>query len=190
MTEPLVTAATFSSSVEAEVARNVLEDAGIPAFLADTEVTAVLGLPGPALGTVKLLVAEADLERAREILDHPAELDPEDYDDYGLERRRGRGGRPAVSVGDEEEVESPADAWARRAWRSAVIGLLICPGVIHCYSAWALMQIDPEQGGLSPAGKKAQNIAFLINCVVFGALLLVLGSFFLGLLSRGGGPLR
>ena len=63
--ETLVTVDGFPVAAEAEIAKAQLEDAGIPAFLADAHTAEVwVG----AIGQVRIQVPRAQVERAREIL--------------------------------------------------------------------------------------------------------------------------
>jgi len=80
MPDKLVTLATFGKSYEAELARNRLEAEGIAVHLSDETISALWGLGDP-FGTVKLQVAEADLDRAGNILDSVGE--PRGTDDAG-----------------------------------------------------------------------------------------------------------
>lgn len=64
----VVVVATFSMPLEAEMARGQLEAEGIPARVADEDTVTLFNLGG-AFGTVKLMVSEEHLERARAILD-------------------------------------------------------------------------------------------------------------------------
>ena len=61
--------AAYSTPIEADIARNRLEAAGIEAFLGDDQTVGWLWHLGTALHGVKLLVAEPDLSRAAEILE-------------------------------------------------------------------------------------------------------------------------
>jgi hypothetical protein len=67
MTDEPVTAATFSNSLEANLAKSQLEEAGIRAFVTGDQIESTWHLGG-ALGEVKLLVAERDLDEAERIL--------------------------------------------------------------------------------------------------------------------------
>lgn len=69
MPEKLVTLTTFSSPVEAQMAKNLLEAHGIVAYLADEETVGMYWLLGNAIGGVKLQVADSDLERAADTLE-------------------------------------------------------------------------------------------------------------------------
>ena len=176
MSEPLVTVATFPNPVEAQIARNALADEGIAAYLADAETVGMLWHVGTALGGVKVQVAEADLERARRVLEAPAERADRAVSDYDLEdepRPRARGRAPAGADDEDEAPESARDVTAGRAWRSAVIGLLLCPPLLHIYSAWLLLQIPWEKGPLSAAGRRRLLGALALDGLVFGAVVLV-----------------
>jgi len=69
MAENLKTLATFTTPIEADIVRNRLEAAGVQAFLGDEQSIGWLWHLGTALHGVKVLVAEADLPRALEILE-------------------------------------------------------------------------------------------------------------------------
>ena len=71
----LVTIATFSEPLEANILRGKLEAAGIPAFVADAETVQANWLFSLAIGGVKLRVRAEHVEQAREILDLEAETD-------------------------------------------------------------------------------------------------------------------
>src|SRR5436190_23408040 len=127
MNEPLTTVATFSTPVEAELARNRLEEKGIAAVVVDAEAVGMLWHMGNAFGGVKVQVAESDADRARAVLASRSGRAAFAADDYGVEGRAGRRRHSPVAVEDEDEeepVEAASDALAARAWRSAVIGLL------------------------------------------------------------------
>ncbi len=62
----LVTVATFSTPMEATLAKQFLESEGIEAFLADEAMALQLSL---AIGGVKLQVPETDVDRARQLLE-------------------------------------------------------------------------------------------------------------------------
>jgi len=125
MSEDLKTVASFSTPIEAEMARNRLETEGIRAFIADDNTVGWLWHFGTALQGVKVLVAQSDLTRAAELLVVPrgrqAETDGrqagvEDapfFDESGLDAtappRRMEPGRtwtcPKCSVGVDLEMD-------------------------------------------------------------------------------------
>jgi Putative prokaryotic signal transducing protein len=73
MADELVTVATFEFLPLAEAARAQLIAEGIPAFLSDAETVYMAWWLGNALGYIKLLVPEAQAQRARGILDEAQE---------------------------------------------------------------------------------------------------------------------
>jgi len=73
MSDDLKTVASFATPIEADIARNHLEAAGIQAFLADDQTVGWLWHLGTALQGVKVLVAESDLARAIETLQQSEE---------------------------------------------------------------------------------------------------------------------
>jgi rubrerythrin len=68
MNDNLITIATFPYVAEAEACRMHLDDAGIPAFVADAEVVTMDWLLGNAIGYVKLQVPQSRAEEAAAIM--------------------------------------------------------------------------------------------------------------------------
>jgi hypothetical protein len=68
VTDKLKTVAVFATPTEADLAKNCLAAAGLQAFLADELTVGWLWHLGTALGGIKLMVAESDLPRARQLL--------------------------------------------------------------------------------------------------------------------------
>jgi hypothetical protein len=67
-TERTVTIGIYNSGVEAEMARNHLEAAGIPALVVGEDAALVDWLIRDSLGGIRLLVFEQDQDQARAIL--------------------------------------------------------------------------------------------------------------------------
>ncbi len=146
------------------MARNALEAAGIPAIL-DGEVAATwLWHLGTALGGVKLLVSEGDAGEARAILQHrhaddipmppPAEADSLEAAQREPER--------------EEEVAGPSPIVAR-AWRAAIIGVLLLPPILNLYSMWLLVRHQLLFGKKTRPGEWRTFAAFAVNATVLSA---------------------
>lgn len=70
MTNRLKKLRTYATEFEAHEAKNVLVASGIKAFVENASSVTALSYIGPAIGGVKLMVEEADMERATEILDN------------------------------------------------------------------------------------------------------------------------
>lgn len=74
----LTLVARYTSIGEAEAARSVLEATGIETFIDNENIVAIDWLMSNAVGSIKVLVREEELERAREILaELPAALPAE-----------------------------------------------------------------------------------------------------------------
>jgi hypothetical protein len=82
MPNDLITIATYGSPEEAEVARNALQAEGLQAFLDGVATVGNFWHMGNAVGGVRLLIAEADAERALSVLRTP-EDDTSARDDLG-----------------------------------------------------------------------------------------------------------
>lgn len=64
----LVAVSVFQSDVEAGIARDVLEDAGIESMIRSDDIGGMY----PGIAGVELLVRAEDLEKAREALQEPS----------------------------------------------------------------------------------------------------------------------
>lgn len=64
----LVTVATFPDVAEAQLAKERLESEGVRAFVIDAQTAGVLPFLTPVSGGVRVQVASADEQRAREVL--------------------------------------------------------------------------------------------------------------------------
>ncbi len=73
MKEKLVTAAKFDNSFDADIAKQILENAGIKCVISGENFANVYPVPG--LAKVELLVLEKDKEKAIEILDENSDRD-------------------------------------------------------------------------------------------------------------------
>lgn len=72
-----MTVKSFRTPIEAHLARSVLENEGIEAFVRDEYSIGLRPYLSPSMGGVRLDVPEEDLERARALLDvPPAAADP------------------------------------------------------------------------------------------------------------------
>jgi hypothetical protein len=170
----LTTVATFDLAAKAEVARNVLEDAGIQAVIADSEIVAMDWLISNAVGGIKVQVREEDAERAAAVLDEQlgsgAGLAAEGLDEEELARQALAAGKP------EEDVEPPADVseeveelpapaeeppseapgedregYARRLFLAAVFSIIFPP--LWFYALYLLLNAAFGPGPLSDRGR-------------------------------------
>ena len=66
--EKLVNICTYSTQVEAFIARDLLENAGIPCMLANETFSSIYPIGHTSLGGIQLLVFESDEEQALKLL--------------------------------------------------------------------------------------------------------------------------
>jgi hypothetical protein len=199
MSEKLITIATFANPVEANLAKNRLETAGIRAFLADEETVDMAWQLTGAVGGIKLQIPEGDEEVALSLLEKPMEA---------VERRAT--GRPrrktrkviklttAITVDgprmvteraeeleedeepvfgddeDDEEEEEPSeiDQVAERAWRGALLGILFFP--IQLYVFGLLIHVIFARERPSPRLWWKVGVAAVVNLSVLAFLFLFL----------------
>jgi hypothetical protein len=204
MSDQLVNLATFYDPIEARLAKNYLEGAGIPVLLS-CETTALWGMPG--IVTVQLQVTQDNLERAAMLLEsvkNEESVPEEDDSTEIMEQKRMRSpvaetaiqlppSRPVhaedwtqaeAPANPEEEAEDrldrsialTADALAARAFRASIWGLCVLPFFLHLYSVYLLLQLSHLPDELSPKGKRQARIAMAINGIVlsFAAFVVLL----------------
>ena len=145
----------FATLGEARVAAGLLESAGIEAFVPDEVTTNVAPHLSNALGGYRLQVPREDVERARAALAEDVE------DDH--ERSRHRETRDP-----DDPRPGPREEAALRAWRAAIIGLLLLPPLLHLFSLMQLGAALAMPGTLSSRAKTRAIAAFAIDCIAIG----------------------
>jgi hypothetical protein len=227
MSDRLVTLAKFPSVIEAALARNVLQEGGIPAQL--TQDAANWMLSG-MFESVKLMVRESDVERADALLDEalaapldvedelPATEDQEPFSDFAenlpdwspaleapawkcaacgvrveeTDRRCWSCGttrtgepNPYFVRGDSTLAPPPREATDEtkrisehvanvvdRAWRAALVGILLLPPLPQFYSAWLLLSVAGEASDLPHPYNRKYYLTLAINLVVSAVAIL------------------
>jgi hypothetical protein len=139
-------------------------------------------------GTIQLEVPQEQLAQAQEILrKHSDEranerLHTED-DESDPEREEGG---PIIQREDEELAEEETErlspeAVAARAWRAAVLGLFLCPPILHLYSLFVLADLTTLRGTLTPTGKRKMYLALFLDVgIISVATCDVLGLYLFG----------
>jgi hypothetical protein len=200
MDEKLVTIATFGNTVEANLAKNRLETAGIRAFLADADTADMAWQLTSAIGGIKLQIPEGDEQVALALLEKPQEA---------MSRRASGSPRckkrkvivltaitkdglriPAETAEeldeeeedfpeedeDEEEADVPEiDQVAERAWRGSLLGILFFP--IEFYVLGLLLHIYFGREKPSPALHWKVVAATGINLLVLGTWFVFMSTF-------------
>lgn len=181
----LVTVATFDMLHKAELAKAALEDAGIRAEVNDAEVVSMDWLLLNAVGGVKVQVAEADAERALQViepftrpgvfqqpvsdeeLERQALAEPTEDEVRAMQAAQGGG-----SDSGADDPRSERDNLASRAMWWMVGGLF-------CTPAWAvgvyyLLTASFRSGPLSANGRINLRVAGVIAFVTTLIILLVM----------------
>ncbi len=169
MSTELVTIAVAQDSVEANVVRNYLLDAGIEAFLVDDEAVSMNWVLANAYGGIKVQVAAGDADEARAALE--------------LKSAAGEHGDVWTSTSPSASLErAPADEEpekplsdrainANRAFRAAVFGLLFWP--IELYAAYVLFKVYRSSEMLGGRPRTLAKLASMIAATAIVAPLVV-----------------
>lgn len=73
-------------------------------------------------------------------------------------------------------VDDDTEQLVQRAYRSAIIGLLLCPGVLHLYSFGLLLLIGGRIERLTSKSKRRFMLAFVVDMIAIAAVILLLRS--------------
>lgn len=144
--------ASYSTPLDAELARGLLEASDIPAEF-DGDVLASATPWAQGTFSVRLYVAEEHAEEAQRLLENH---------ERGLaaERRRAEG----------------LDEKATRAYRLAIVGWMLLPVITQAISAFTLLRLPYPK--LSPQAKRHYRIGMSFNAIVLGsALFLIVRAF-------------
>jgi len=148
-----VVVASFVGIGEAEVARGMLESAGIQVHLGNRHLVSMFWHYSQATGGVRLMVTAEDADRARQLLDlrQPA-LEPVD-----------------------EDTRAPGDVMIERAWKSTIIGFIGMPPALHLWALWLLQRAYAAGGPRTDRGRKlaARTVVVSGGMVVLAAAVLL-----------------
>jgi hypothetical protein len=184
----LVTVAAFDTAAEVDLARNHLEAEGIPTYLADEAAVGWLWAMSNAVGGIKVQVAEENRERALAILEGRqgmaetqglAEANPPTDAETDLGTEAGSESWEPDLAGQPEEDSpepSPGDNLAKYALRAAILGLLLCPPILHLYSVWLLFRLALFQGDVSADSMRKGIVALVIDTMVIITVVLLIRS--------------
>lgn len=128
MSNRVVELARFSSAAEASVVRSLLDAEGIRSELSGEAMAGWFWHLGPAIGGVRLLVFDHDLDRALDILGSGKETGETQTIDFGDDSED-----EATETADDEVPDD-----LMRAWRASLIGMLLFPPLLTLYSMWLL----------------------------------------------------
>jgi hypothetical protein len=164
------------NTAEAMLTVNRLQDAGIESFVADDNIVSTDFLLGGAIGWIKVQVREADIDRALELLatreapinaddvpwDQPSEGELEEEEGTPEENRE-------VAIADRNAPEEPeipqteGERIVERAYRIAMMGMLLFPPLPHFYSFALLMRIAFGREQLPERANRRYHLTFMID---------------------------
>ncbi|MBW4612389.1 MAG: DUF2007 domain-containing protein [Desmonostoc vinosum HA7617-LM4] len=153
MVDKFVTLATYTNSIEANLAKQHLETAGIRAFLANESTVDVAWHLTIAVGWIKLQVPESDVDLAISLLTTDVEAETTEQSEF------------QDDADDDIEKLSWADQTADRAFRAAVIGLILFILPIQIYSLWLLLRLLVSRRRISRNRRVKVIVALILDLV-------------------------
>lgn len=179
MAEAWVTLIRFGAVHEGEVARGLLEAAGIEALLLDTGMMGMAWHLAPAIGGVRLQVRPEDREAALAILAGDEAEIGSSWEERDARKAQFTvlegGGGPAEAAAPEalpdepvffdEEADEAAERLAKRALTAALLGVLV-PFALHLYSAALLFRLAQSPGHLNRRSRAWAAMALGIDALV------------------------
>ena len=181
MSNDLVTVATFTDPVEANLAKNRLEASGVRASLANEETVDMDWLLGNALGWIRLEVGDQDADAARAVLNDEDELEassakgPEDFssaigEGEPIPEPDPEDGDDDDAADDFDRIPTVRERNAERAFRGAVLGILFFP--IQLYVLYLFGQnLRPSEESIGHRQRtKAIIAAVLVSLLLVGPL--------------------
>ena len=152
--DELVTVATFDEPVSASFVRNLLDEAGIPAVIADQNSITWDWMLSNALSGIKVQVNASDAEAARQLIGEHDPLSLTDSEAVAA-MPRGEDAEPGTAEPQHEQLveEEPApsvrERAADRALRGAMLGLLFLP--LQLYVSYLIIKVFISEEHLDQA---------------------------------------
>lgn len=146
MLERYVTVAAFQDPMAATMAKNYLEEKGIPAILLDEMTVATDWLLSGAIGGVKVQVPPIHVERAELFLAQAKEKDESERESQREKQAVAAREIAEDLAADREDVE-PINQLVDRLFRVVVFGLLFWP--LQFYALILLWQLSQMPGTVS-----------------------------------------
>jgi hypothetical protein len=165
----LVTLTRCNELIAAQLLCGRLGAEGIEGFIPDENMANQTWHLSRAIGGVRVQVRQADLERARQILDEPGAV--------ALDAEAAAESRPNGVHEDDDGTIGPGDRAAYRAMRVALVSLWLM-GLIHPYSLFLSMRAL-GRGDLTAWGRRRAWIALgvsVVGCVFMATIVLKLAT--------------
>ena len=159
--EEIVTLVRLGELPAAQILCGRLESEGIESFIPDEIMAAQAWHLNRAIGGIRVQVRQADLERARQILEHPGL-----GDEAGVAANLENQSEPAPGQlvgkdhGDDGSI-SPGDRAAYRSMRVALVSLWLM-GLVHPYSLLLAVRALGRKD-ITPWGRRRAFIGLLVS---------------------------
>jgi Putative prokaryotic signal transducing protein len=167
MSNELVTVATFNDPIEAAMARNYLEAAGISAMLLDETTVATHWGMANAVGGIKLQVSLANLAHAEVLLDQIPDDEPDDMPSIALAMSP-TADEPPKELDDGSTKDQAVD----RLFRATIFGLIFWP--LQFYALWMLVTLPIMVGNVSPQRRWMVGVSLLLNLPLLALIIVAL----------------
>ena len=153
----LVEAGKYLSRESAEICRGLLESSGIPAIVMTDDAGGLRPhMAYVSSGSIRLMVAQANLQEALAIL---AEENHEDLDHYWNEHQsQGEPAEPAI-------ITLGHRTYLKRAIWATLIGLIIIPVIGQVFSIYLLSVILPARSEFKSSEKIVFATTFVTNVI-------------------------
>jgi hypothetical protein len=181
--DELVTVASFDDAVSARLAFNHVREGGVLAVLSDENTVTMDWLLSNAIGGIKIQVNPKDAARARELIDDherpraSADTEPgpltDEIDDESMAALALASGPADVLIEDEEpdieeELPSTREQFASRAFRGALLGILLPP--LELYVLYLVLRVFVSDERLGARYRNLASFAAIIMLIVLGGI--------------------
>jgi hypothetical protein len=187
----LITIETYNNAMQASLAKNYLESAGVRCVLAD-EVAVTSGFSGltNAMGGIKLQVAEEDMDRACDLLDeiehHRSSAEPKP-ETNPAPPEAADAVPPEPKPGDDDEPDEPPlnarEDNAERARRAVLVGCMLIP--LQLYATWVLLDVWQSDLPIRPAIQRKLYWTIALHLPMLLVTLLVMYLTTRGMINMG-----
>ncbi len=164
MPDNWTTVATFQDTIAAAVAKNFLDNEGIPSILLDEATVATDWMLSTAIGGIKLQVAPHHLERAELLLVQIRETQDEQAANTPVpDANAGQFASAEIAEDLQSDLEDkqPINELTDKLFRTTVFGYIIWP--LQAYALFLMLQIATSEGKVSPKRRWKIWLSVVLN---------------------------
>ena len=164
MPDNWTTVATFQDTIAAAVAKNFLDNEGIPSILLDEATVATDWMLSTAIGGIKLQVAPHHIERAELLLVQIRETQDEQAANTPVpDANAGQFASAEIAEDLQSDLEDkqPINELTDKLFRTTVFGYIIWP--LQAYALFLMLQIATSEGKVSPKRRWKIWLSVVLN---------------------------